>query len=274
MHDILLKQLITFGLSEKEAKIYLALLELEAATVFETAKHSGINRSSAYVVLEALKKRGLVGISDDKKVRKYIAASPDTLLSSAKAAAKKQEDSKTEIESILPELKALHIGTSHRPIVKIFEGENAAREVYLSTLSPNVTELRTFANPINIFKRIPDFVQAHDMERSKRGIKMFLINPATNEVMEMYKHVKPEEPVETLLIPEEKFKFSSDMGICGNIVTFISPKDNFGIIIESQEISDMLKNSFDLAWAEAKRLDKIIRNPTRTKVTGKKVKQT
>ena len=46
-----------FGLSEKEAKIYLALLELEAATVFETAKQSGINRSSAYVVLEALQKK-------------------------------------------------------------------------------------------------------------------------------------------------------------------------------------------------------------------------
>ena len=78
MSDILLKQLVNFGLSEKEAKIYLALLELEMATVFEVAKQSGINRSSAYVVLEGLKKKGLVGISDDKKVRRYIAASPET----------------------------------------------------------------------------------------------------------------------------------------------------------------------------------------------------
>lgn len=260
MANLLLKQLVNFGLSEKEAKIYLALLELEMATVFEVAKQSGINRSSAYVVLETLKKKGFVGISDDKKVRNYIAASPETLLHSAKAAAKKQEETKTGIESIIPELKALHKGTKRRPIVKIFEGENAAREVYLSTLSSNSKELRTFANPINIFKRIPDFVEAYDKERAKRGIKMFMINPATKEVVEMYKHVKPEEPFECMLIPEDKFKFSSDMGIVGNNVTLISPKDNFGIIIESKEIADMLKNSFDLAWEEAKRLDKKVRS--------------
>ena len=64
MNNLIAKQLINFGFSEKEAKIYLALLELEAATVFETAKLSGVNRSSAYVVLEALKKKGFVGISD------------------------------------------------------------------------------------------------------------------------------------------------------------------------------------------------------------------
>lgn len=259
MDNILLKQLINFGLSEKEARVYLALLELELATVAETAKQSGINRSSAYVVLEALKKKGLAGTSNDKKVTRYIAASPETLLFSAKAASKKQEDIKTGIESVIPELKALHKATKRRPIVKIFEGENGAREVYLKTLTSSSKKLRTFANPINIFKRIPDFVEAHDKERGKRGIKMFMINPATKEVLEMYKHIKPVKPFEAMLIPEEKFKFSSDMGIIGDIVTFISPKDNFGIVIESKDIADMLKNSFDLAWEEAKRLDKQVR---------------
>lgn len=259
MDNLLTKQLLNFGLSEKEAKIYLSLLELEMATVFETAKHSGINRSSAYVVLEALQKKSLVGISDDKKVRHYIAASPETLLHAARASAKKEEDMKAGIESIIPELKALHKGTKHRPIVKVFEGENGAKEVYSTLFSTNAKEIRTYANPVNIFKRIPDFIQAHDEERGRRKIKMFVINPATKEVLELYKHVTPKQPVEVALIPEDKFKFSSDMGIFADKVTFISPKDNFGTLIESKEIADMLRNSFDLAWEEAKRLDKEIK---------------
>ena len=261
------KQLVSLGLSEKEAKIYLTLLELELATVFEVAKQSGINRSSAYVVLESLKKKGFVGISDDTKVQKYVAASPETLLQAAKAAAKKEEETKIGIESIIPELKALHKGTKRRPIVKIFEGANGAKEVYLSLFATQAKELRTFANPINIFKRVPDFIQAHDIERSKRGIKMFVINPATKEVLEMYKHVKPHEPVEVALIPEHKFKFSSDMGIFEDKVTFISPTDNFGILIESKEIADTLRYSFDLAWEEAKRLDKKLRSRLKNKKT-------
>jgi len=55
------------------------------------------------------------------------------------------------------------------------------------------------------------------------------------------------------------------MGIVGNSITFISPKDNFGIIIESKEIADMLKNGFDLAWEEAKRLNKKIRSQIKRK---------
>ena len=266
MTNPLLEQLVNFGLSEKEAKIYLALLELEMATVFEVAKHSGVNRSSAYVVLEALKKKGFVGISDEKRIRNYIAASPETLLHAARTVARKHEDTKLGMESILPELKALHKATKRRPIFKIFEGENGAKEVYLSTLKSNSKELRTFANPINIFKRVPDFAEAHDKQRAKKGIKMFMINPATKEVIEMYKHKTPEEPYEAMLIPENKFKFSSDMGIIGDIVTFISPKDNFGMIIESRDIADMLKNSFDLAWEEAKRLN------LKTKLSQKKTK--
>lgn len=255
----LLKELINFGLAEKEAKIYLALLELETATVFEVAKESGINRSSAYVVLEALKEKGLAGTSDDKKVRRYVAASPEILLYSAKAAAKKQEDLKMGIESIIPELKALHKGTKRRPIVKVFEGENGAKEVYRSLFSTNAKEIRTYANPVNIFKRVPEFIQWFDDERFKRKIKMFAINPATKEVLELYRRATPHQPAEVVLIPEDKFKFSSDVGIFGDTVTFISPKENFGIVIESQEIAEMLRGSFDLAWEEAKRLDKKIK---------------
>jgi HTH-type transcriptional regulator, sugar sensing transcriptional regulator len=259
MNNPLHKQLINFGLSDKEAKIYLALLELEAATVFETAKQSGINRSSAYVVLEALKKKGLVGISDDKKVRKYVASSPEILLQAARTAAKKQEEIKNGVELIIPELKALHKGTKRRPIVKVFEGENGAKEVYWDLFSTKNKELRTFANPVDIFKRVPDFAKAFDVERGKNSIKMYAINPANKETLELYKHVKPSAPAEYLLIPEEKFGFSTDMGIYGDKISFISPNDNFGIIIESKQIADTLRNCFDLAWEESKKLDEKIR---------------
>lgn len=265
MSSPLLEQLQNFGLSDKEAKIYLSLLELDMATVFEVAKQSGINRSSAYVVLEALKKKGLVGISDDKKIRKYIAASPETLLHSAKSAAQKQEDLRAGIESIIPELKALHKGTRARPIVKVFEGENGAKEVYQDLFSTNSKELRAFANPVDIFKRVPDFIKIHDIERGKRGIKMYAINPASNEMAKILQQIKPIEPAEHLLIPEDKFRFSSDLGIYGDKVSFVSPKDNFGIIIESQDLANMLKSFFDLAWQEAKRLDKKIKDTLKDK---------
>lgn len=259
MNSPLFKQLLNFGLSEKEIKIYLALLELETASVSAVARHSGVNRSSAYVVLERLMEKGLAGISGGKVIRHYIAASPETLLHSAKVSAKKQEEAKTGIESILPELKALHKGNRHRPTVKIFEGEEGLREVYLDLFTSKAKEIRTFANPLNIFKKVPDFSEWFDKKRGKEKIKMLVINPGTKEVLELYKINPPKPPVEALLIPEEKFKFSSDLGIYGDKITLISTIDDFAITIESKEFADILKNSFDLAWEEAKRLNKKIK---------------
>ena len=96
----------------------------------------------------------------------------------------------------------------------------------------------------------------YDKERVKRGIKMCAINPSTKQIIDTYKKFPPTQPYEYLLIPEEKFKFPADMGVYGDKILFVSPKENFGITIESKELAEMLKNSFDLACQEAKRFYK------------------
>lgn len=69
----------------------MALLEHGASGVNEVAKKAGVNRSSAYVVLENLAKKGLVGISGNNIKTRYIAASPETLLHLAEEQLNKQQ---------------------------------------------------------------------------------------------------------------------------------------------------------------------------------------
>jgi len=209
--------------------------------------------------LESLKKRGLAGTSPDKPVTQYFASSPDSLLHSANTRVKHEADVKNNLEQILPELKALHKDTRHRPKVRVYEGLEGIREVYWDMFNTkDVKDLKTYANPADLFKYVPDFVK-HDKERYKRGIRMYAINPATKEVLELVKKYKLPVPDEALSIPKEKYKFSSDMGIYGDKVALGSPTEGFGVIIESKQISEMLRNSFDLAWKEAKGLDKEIK---------------
>ena len=83
MKEDLLKVLNEIGFSEKESKIYLALLELEQATANEVARKADINRTSAYDVLDMLIKRGVVSkykkkghtfftVSDPRKLITYL----------------------------------------------------------------------------------------------------------------------------------------------------------------------------------------------------------
>src|SRR3989338_2859882 len=68
------------GLSEKEAKIYLALLELGQATVLELAKKSGIKRPTVYVVIEEMREKGYVAKAMRERRVCFTAKSPDLIL--------------------------------------------------------------------------------------------------------------------------------------------------------------------------------------------------
>jgi sugar-specific transcriptional regulator TrmB len=55
------EKLEKLGFSSKEADVYISLLELGSAIVSDVAKKAGINRSTAYVLLESLAKKGFPG---------------------------------------------------------------------------------------------------------------------------------------------------------------------------------------------------------------------
>jgi sugar-specific transcriptional regulator TrmB len=56
----LIQSLKNLGLNEKEAKVYVALLQCPGATAYLIARHSGLKRPTTYVVLEDLIDKGVV----------------------------------------------------------------------------------------------------------------------------------------------------------------------------------------------------------------------
>ena len=68
------------GLSEKEAKVYLTLLELKEALPSSISRRSGIKRPTTYVVLDQLQKKGLVSYVKKGKWQYFQAINPHSLL--------------------------------------------------------------------------------------------------------------------------------------------------------------------------------------------------
>ncbi len=69
MHEQFLQEL---GLSDKEAAIYLALLQYESATVIQLSAKTKIKRPTVYVVLETLSKKGLVAEAKVGKKTEFL----------------------------------------------------------------------------------------------------------------------------------------------------------------------------------------------------------
>ena len=254
-NNLITKNLVEFGLSEKEASIYLALLELEIATVQEVAKASGVNRSSAYVVLESLKKQGFVSVSEDKKVQRYVATSPDLLLHVAEDRARKQGVIKDKISSVIPDLKALYKDTKARPKVRVFEGKEGLISAFEDSLNHNEKMIRICFSVENLMKILPDYFPQYVQKRIQKGIKMLSIHPR-DEIAEKLIKMFPKFD-DAILVPREKYSFPADMAIYADKIGYMSSeKGGLAIIIESKEIAEVMKNIFDLAWEEAKRLNK------------------
>jgi sugar-specific transcriptional regulator TrmB len=252
------KTLLEFGLSEKEAKIYLALLELEIAGVQDISKKTGVNRSSTYVVIESLKKRGLVSMSPDKKVQEYIAATPEILLEIAKDASERAAATKEKIREILPELRGLQKETVHKPKVIVYEGDEALKLSYYSTFDSS--EFRIYKDLSGMRDVVPqDYIEQDAKKRRSNKVQMRLIAPDTTENEEIvHEYAAHKSPDECLLIPPKKFSKTDNnigIGIYKDRVKFASGKDKFSIFIINQAITDTLRDLFDLAWEESKRLN-------------------
>lgn len=76
----LLEQLSALGLTEYEAKVYLALLGENPATGYQVSKNSGVPRSMVYEALGRLEARGAALKSEEEKATLYRPVSPAILL--------------------------------------------------------------------------------------------------------------------------------------------------------------------------------------------------
>ena len=104
---------------------------------------------------------------------------------------------------------------------------------------------------------LPGYFPDYYHRRAKAGIFIRAIAPVTEIGIERRSHDK-EEKREIAFVPKDKYYFSPEINIYDNKVMIASWREKLGIIIESAEIADAMKKIYELAWSEAKRLDKEI----------------
>lgn len=249
------KSLEFIGFSDKEISVYLALLLLGRGTVTEIARKAGINRPTTYHILSSLSSKELVKISGKEPKQEYTSESPDQIEKILLEKIKNDEKILVEAKKIIPELKSMH-NIIDRPKVFFYEGENGLEKVYEDTLTSH-EPIRAYATVDDMHKGLRNYFPEYYKRRAKAEIAIRAITPKTEIGLERKSHDK-EEMREMALVPKDKYYFSPEINIYDNKVMIASWREKLGIIIESHEIADAMKKIYELAWAEAKRLDKEI----------------
>lgn len=239
----IIEALQDFGLSEKEARVYITGLELGSSSAGDIAIKSSIPRTLVYDLLEKLIVLGLVSysISDNKKI--FTMVDPSELQSILERKTK-------NIKSVLPELKKLsQIEGIKRPKVEIFEGKKSVRTLLDSLLVSENKELLVYGGSRALYDLDPFFIEKWHKERVKLKIS---IRRLFDDIQEIREKVKNESST-TL----SKFKFlegetnaPTPTIVCNDkvLLLHLDKTKYYAVFIEDMEMAKNYVQFFERLW--------------------------
>ncbi|KKR48181.1 MAG: Transcriptional regulator, TrmB [Candidatus Magasanikbacteria bacterium GW2011_GWC2_40_17] len=231
------------GLNEKEAKVYLACLELGSATVQEVSDKAGVKRTSVYNFLEDMKARGFITeVKHGKKIL-LTAEDPRVLL-------KKADEQKKQFEEMLPEFLSIYNLPSEKPKVKFYQGVEGLKRIYEDTLNEGAT-IYEISDYERMFETIElDWMWNYPKRRTEKNIKAFSI--AKEGVQAQKVRAKDAEHLrETRFIKDVNFE--TEINIYGDKIALLSFRRPYaGVIIEDRAIAQTLRSMWNIIWNQAK----------------------
>jgi len=235
-----IKFLEDLGLSPKEVDVYLALLSLESATIFEIKNKSKVSRMSIYEILQKLLDKGLISFAVKDGKKHYQAANPERLRDLLK-------EKEATLETLLPELLSKFKESKSKTNVEVFVGKEG-----MKTVTNNILKV---GKPICVLDgagRIFDFLQFYMPQfvknRVKAGIsaKVIYTESARKRNFEF-------KLSEYRYVPDT-YDFLMSIAIYGdNIGILIFSENPIAIHIQSKEVAKSYMDYFNLMWGLGKK---------------------
>jgi HTH-type transcriptional regulator, sugar sensing transcriptional regulator len=245
----MISDLLKLGLTQEEAKVYLACLEINGGPVSVISRKAEVNRVSCYHTIDNLLKKRLLSQYNRNGVKCYSPEPPEKLEELAK-------EQMNIAHTLLPQLHSLTASVGFKPRIRFYEGRDGVERVFSESLSAE-GEILGYTNLRQVVDFIPEFFKDYTEKRLKKGIKTRYLSPNTVESVHAMDPFLPKEYdqnlVEILLVNKDQFPFENEILIFGNEVGVVSlnPDELLGLIVESATFAKTMKAVFDLAWLGA-----------------------
>jgi sugar-specific transcriptional regulator TrmB len=255
MNDELISQIEDLGLSEKEARVYVANLMLGPAAVQKIADQSGIKRVTTYVILESLSGLGLVSQSNQGKKTLFTAEDPISLKRLLDKKQQQLKEQKASFDSLLPDLQSLKSLPTDSPNVKFYDSAEGIRSIFNSFFVTHREEIDTvygMSNLDQLHAFYPEMAeQLSNPERVENKVRSKFLYTSSRGAI--YKATDKQAMRESRWVPADKFPMNGDINIIGDYIIMLSLAGNkpIGITIQSSELSKGMLAIFELAWKTA-----------------------
>lgn len=260
----LLKSLQKTGFTDKEALVYVSLLELGGAYPSRIAEYSGLKRATTYNVLTTLSVRGLVNEIEKRNKIFYQVEKPQKLIQYSNTRIEVAKEGLERVEKILPDIESIFSMIGDKPKVLFFEGPDTVQIICDDMVSgAGNYEMIAFSNAKK-FKSYMSEAALNEFIKNKErlNISTRAIVPETKEDRQyretVFGGIKKELWPRVRYMPAEKFPYEAEITIYGTnkvSITKLGGENIIGVIIEDKIIHGMMKMIFELSWGSGELKD-------------------
>jgi len=234
----------TIGLSERESRVYIALLYIGPTTTSKLIRRTGIASSKIYDVLEKLEHKGLVTHIIKKGKRQFQAVNPEKLFDSIK-------EKESLIEQALPELQLLYKKTREEIQAEIYKGKEGIKAIFEDVLKEGKEWYALGASGKAAFT-IPYYMPHFYKRMKQKNIKLNILYVDTETTREQAKELKEYKNIQVKFLPQI-IKNLMVILIYSNKVAVIPITPTvetmpLAILIKSKESADSYKDYFKWLW--------------------------
>ncbi|MCX6793353.1 MAG: helix-turn-helix domain-containing protein [Candidatus Falkowbacteria bacterium] len=252
------KTLEKLGFKKEHTDVYLSLLENGVMSAGNLAKRLNIPRTTLYGLLEDLAQGGLILQSEKDNIKLWQAVDPENIKNLINDRINSLENTRSDFDGILEKLKSSQKTDFISPKFNYFEGAEEMRRMLKNVLLYDDLDTELCWPAKDMIKVVgEDFLFEFNKKRVRNNINIRVIWPMdkSGDIKKDIFLAPGKEVKREVRIAPEGIDFSMGYWAYGNKVIFMSSKkENFGFVVESKELRQLLKTQFEILWNISKPL--------------------
>ena len=235
------------GLTNRDKRVYEALLHIPRSSIRRLADATNINRGSVYESVKALRAAGLASQITIGKSLRYSAADPEKLEELISEKRQSLKDMQNSLGEYIQSLAQTTQNSGFKQFASFYDGDeglaNILRDVLTTCRTEGVTQYRVISSPRVSEYLYNNFAQ-FTREREKQGLLV--------RVLRQGKPLRPlSDQALSKMLPQQTTDSKNYVLIYGSKLAIASLDDTnhtSGIIINNKGIASLQAQLFDIVW--------------------------
>ena len=234
--------LISFGLKENEADVYVTALKLGPTPILPIARETGIRRTTVYEIIKSLTAKGLITAELKGFKKLFCATHPKNLISIF-------ENKKETLETVIPGLTTLYKTQGTTDSIKTYESLESIKSLYLEILDNYRSGdfCYVIGDTDKFVQNDPKFFNKYMANRAKINLDIKIIITDSEMSRERKKYARNFNS-QIKILPKDT-TLSANITVTKNLLlTQTVGGGQLAVTINNQEIINLQKNLFEVLW--------------------------